>query len=87
MKDALSQSSGQGGLLDGVKGLLTSAETGGLEGLMQRFRDKDLCDTIASWIGTGENKPISQEKIQQVLETVIFSNSPRKRDYRQMRFQ
>ena len=69
LKDALSKGSGQGSLLDSVKGLLTSAETGGLEGLVQKFKDKGLGDTIASWIGTGENKPISQERIQQVLGT------------------
>jgi uncharacterized protein YidB (DUF937 family) len=67
LKGAMSQGSGPGSLLDSVKGLLTSAETGGLEGLVQKFKEKGLGDTINSWIGTGENKPITQEKIQQVL--------------------
>jgi uncharacterized protein YidB (DUF937 family) len=65
----LSKGSEHGSLLDSVKGLLTSAETGGLEGLVQKFKEKGLGDTINSWIGTGENKPISEERIKQVLGT------------------
>ncbi len=67
LKGALSGGGNQGNLLESVQHLLTSSEAGGLEGLVQKFKDKGLGDTIASWIGTGENKPISQEKIQQVL--------------------
>ncbi|HEX9021543.1 MAG TPA: YidB family protein [Nitrospirota bacterium] len=66
LKGALSGTP-QGGILEGIHGLLTSADTGGLEGLVQKFKDKGLGEVIASWIGTGENQPITQEKIQQVL--------------------
>jgi uncharacterized protein YidB (DUF937 family) len=67
IKNALSGGGNQGNLLESVQHLLTSSETGGLEGLVQKFKDKGLGDTIASWISTGENKSITQEKIQQVL--------------------
>ncbi len=67
LKSALSGGSGQSSLLDGVKDLLTNSSTGGLEGLVQRFKEKGLGDTIASWISTGENKVVTNEQIQKVL--------------------
>ncbi len=62
--------SGQGaptGLLEIVMGLLKGSESGGLEGLAQAFSDKGLGDIMSSWIGKGENLPISPEQILQVL--------------------
>ena len=67
LKGALSSGGGQSGLLDGVKDLLTSASSGGIEGLVKKFKEKGLGDTISSWIGTGENKPITGDQIHQVL--------------------
>jgi uncharacterized protein YidB (DUF937 family) len=40
---------------------------GGLSGLVQQFHDKGLGDVVSSWIGTGQNLPISAEQIQGVL--------------------
>lgn len=40
---------------------------GGLAGLIQTFHEKGLGDVVNSWVGTGQNLPISQEQIQQVL--------------------
>ena len=67
LKSVLSGGSGQSSLLDGVKDLLTNSSTGGLEGLVQRFKEIGLGDTIASWISTGENKVVTNEQIQKVL--------------------
>jgi len=67
VKSALSGGGGQGSLMESIQHLLTSSETGGLAGLVTKFKEKGLGDTIASWIGTGENLPISHDKIQQVL--------------------
>jgi uncharacterized protein YidB (DUF937 family) len=67
LKSALSGASGQSSLVDGVKDLLTNSSTNGLEGLVQRFKEKGLGDTIASWISTGENKAVTNEQIQKVL--------------------
>jgi uncharacterized protein YidB (DUF937 family) len=47
--------------------LLNKPEIGGISGLMKLFQEKGLEGIIASWIGTGENLPISSEQIQQVL--------------------
>jgi uncharacterized protein YidB (DUF937 family) len=40
---------------------------GGLSGLVQSFHDKGLGDVASSWIGTGQNLPISADQIQHVL--------------------
>ena len=40
---------------------------GGWNGLVQQFEKQGYGDKIKSWIGTGENQPISPEQIQHVL--------------------
>jgi uncharacterized protein YidB (DUF937 family) len=57
----------QGGLVDGAMGLLTNKETGGLDGLIQTFKQKGLGDVISSWVGTGNNAAITPEQVQEVL--------------------
>ncbi len=43
------------------------SESGGAEGLLNTFNEKGLGEVMSSWIGAGENLPISSEQIQQVL--------------------
>jgi uncharacterized protein YidB (DUF937 family) len=40
---------------------------GGLSGLLQNFHDKGLGGLASSWVGTGQNMPISADQIQNVL--------------------
>ena len=63
---------GQGGLVEGVLGLLTNRETGGLDGLMQSFNQQGLGDIISSWVGTGNNAPITSEQVQEVLGSDVI---------------
>jgi uncharacterized protein YidB (DUF937 family) len=63
---------GQGGLVEGVLGLLTNKETGGLDGLMQSFNQQDLGDIISSWVGTGNNDPITPDQVQEVLGSDVI---------------
>ena len=67
LKQVFSSQSSQTGLLEVITGLVKGSEGGGLEGLAQTFNEKGLGDIISSWIGTGENLPISAEQIRQVL--------------------
>ncbi|MDP4299691.1 YidB family protein [Leptothrix discophora] len=55
------------GLLEAVGGLLNNPETGGLQGLISSFESQGLGGVVQSWVGTGENLPISPEQIQSVL--------------------
>jgi uncharacterized protein YidB (DUF937 family) len=57
----------QGGLLEAVTGLLNNPQTGGLQGLIQAFEQQGLGHVISSWIGTGQNLPISADQLQAVL--------------------
>jgi uncharacterized protein YidB (DUF937 family) len=42
-------------------------QPGGLQGLMQNFHDKGLGAVASSWVGSGQNQPISSDQIHQVL--------------------
>jgi len=39
----------------------------GVNGLVEKFRERGLEETVKSWIGTGENQPISQEQVRDTL--------------------
>ena len=45
---------------------------GGLTGMMQSFRQGGLGDVISSWVGTGQNLPISADQIQRVLGSGVL---------------
>ena len=67
---ALGQAQGgaQGGaqpaLLDAVAGLLGN---GGLQDMVAKFEQGGLGHLIGSWIGSGQNLPISADQLHQVL--------------------
>ena len=42
-------------------------QPGGLQGLVQNFHDKGLGEVASSWVGSGQNMPISSDQIHQVL--------------------
>ena len=67
---------------------------GGLSGWVQSFHDKGLGGVAASWVGTGQNLPISADQIQQVLgsdqvkqlaaKAGLFVATPRRFDVRRL---
>ena len=67
LKNVFSGQDAQGGMLESIMAILKSSESGGAEGLLSTFNEKRLGEVMSSWIGTGENLPISSEQIQQVL--------------------
>jgi uncharacterized protein YidB (DUF937 family) len=57
-----------GALLPVVAGMLgNDSEHGGLGGLLEKFNQAGLGDAAKSWVGTGQNLPISADQITQVL--------------------
>lgn len=62
----------QAGLAQGVMGLLTSRETGGLEGLIQAFEQRGLGEVISSWVGNGENMAITPQQVHEVLGSNVI---------------
>lgn len=62
------------GLLKGIMDMLSNKEGGGLSGLVQSFQQKGLGDIISSWIGTGQNSPITPEQIKEGLGSETVQN-------------
>ena len=66
------------GLLDGIVGGAVGAEMvtvvngliekhGGLQGMIHQFQQQGLGSTIKSWVGNGENQPISPEEVHKAV--------------------
>ena len=66
------------GIFDGILGGVVGAamvsvlnnvieQHGGVQGIVNQFEKQGFGDTIRSWVGTGENLPISAEQLHQVL--------------------
>lgn len=66
------------GLLDGVLGGVVGAgmmsvvnhileQNGGVQGVVKQFEQKGLGATVASWVGTGPNSPVTADQIHAVL--------------------
>jgi uncharacterized protein YidB (DUF937 family) len=66
------------GLFDGVLGGIVGAgmvsvvnnlleQQGGLPGLINKFQQQGLGETVNSWVSTGHNKPISPDEVQRAL--------------------
>src|SRR5579862_403058 len=75
LMDQLSQEfqGGQGGvahpgMANAVLEMIAS-QPGGLPGLVQNFHDKGLGGLVTSWIGTGQNQPITPDQLQKVLSS------------------
>ena len=47
--------------------MIQGGASGGLQGLLERFRQHGLGDEVASWVSTGRNLPITTDDIQRVL--------------------
>ena len=52
-------------LLGVLTGLL--AQSGGIQGLLNKFTQAGHGDKVASWVSPGENKPIAPEHVEQVI--------------------
>jgi uncharacterized protein YidB (DUF937 family) len=62
------QQGGLAALIPVVTQMLSNdGQGGGLGGLMAKFQEAGLGDQISSWVGTGENLPISADQLSQVL--------------------
>lgn len=42
-------------------------QNGGLSGILEKFKQGGLGETAASWVGKGENMPVSSDQIASVL--------------------
>ena len=55
-------------LMQAVLGLVSNpGQNGGLQSVLAKFQEAGFGDKLASWIGQGENLPISADQVRQVL--------------------
>ena len=57
----------QGGMAQVAAEMFT--QNGGLSGILEKFKSGGMGDQAASWVGKGENLPISAEQISSVIGT------------------
>ena len=55
------------GLADAILALVNDPQSGGLRGLIGAFEQQGLGGIVSSWIGTGQNQPVSAEQVQSAL--------------------
>ena len=68
-----------GGLAGALGGLLANnGEVGGLGGLVSKFEQAGMGDVIGSWIGKGENQPVSDGQLQDALGSDVVSGLSQK---------
>ncbi len=61
--------SGKAGGEGGMAGMLGNVmtEAGGLEGMGEKFKQGGLGNVFSSWVGTGANKPVTGDQLQNIL--------------------
>jgi uncharacterized protein YidB (DUF937 family) len=64
-----------GGLASVLGGLLANdGGQGGLGGLVSKFEQAGLGNVVSSWVGSGQNLPISADQLQNVLGSDAVSS-------------
>ena len=66
------QNGGLGNILGGL--LANNSELGGLGGLVEKFQQNGMGDIVNSWIGHGENLPVSADQIASALGSGPLAN-------------
>jgi len=68
------QSQQHAGALSMILNYINSPQVGGIAGLQKMFEEKGLGSIISSWIGTGQNLPVSADQLQNVLHGGALEN-------------
>lgn len=55
-------------LVQAALSMLNQSQNGGLQGLIHTFQNAGLGELVGSWVGTGQNLPISAKQIQHALD-------------------
>ncbi|MCF3947630.1 YidB family protein [Acidiphilium iwatense] len=69
---------GSGGVAGQLMGVLQQNGISGVSGLVQQFEQNGLGAHVASWVGSGENLPISADQVQQVLGSPVIASIAQK---------
>jgi uncharacterized protein YidB (DUF937 family) len=55
------------GVHGAIQDVLGLNQAGGVAGLLEQFAANGMAEHVQSWIGTGQNLPITAEQVQQIL--------------------
>lgn len=64
----------QGGQLGGILEVLSGLDAQGVGGVVESFRQNGLGEIVSSWVGSGENLPISPEQVAQGLGSDLLAS-------------
>jgi len=67
------QQGGQGALIAAALEFINN-QPGGLNGLIQRFHENGAGEIVNSWVGNGENQPVSADTLHNVLGSEAVTN-------------
>ena len=65
----LGQQSEHAGALPAIMGYINSPQIGGIAGLQKMFQQGGLGEVFSSWVGSGQNQPVSADALQNVLHS------------------
>jgi len=61
------EGSGKLDIMSIITGLLGGQGGAGLDGLVKQFTEKGLGDVVSSWVGKGDNAPVTPEQVKDVF--------------------
>jgi len=76
MKDFAGKNTQATGLVSGLQNFVT--QSGGINGLKAKFEKEGAGSIIQSWIGTGQNLPISKEQVEKVMGNQFIQDVAKK---------
>ena len=64
--------------LTAILGYVNSPQVGGIAGLQKMFQQGGLGGVFSSWLGSGQNMPVSADQLQNVLHSGAFQEVAQK---------
>lgn len=66
--------------LAAIMSYINSPQVGGIAGLQRMFQQGGLGNIVSSWIGTGQNLPVSASQLQNVLHSGALQQAAQQSD-------
>ncbi|HET9147537.1 MAG TPA: YidB family protein [Acetobacteraceae bacterium] len=76
--DDISRMAGGGGIAGELMGVLDQHGISGVSGIVQQFEQSGMGNHAASWVGNGENLPVSADQVRQALGNPVVESIARK---------
>lgn len=80
LQDVLGKLGGNRGHQGGIDNVQQLFGGGGLQGIVQTLNNKGMGPQVQSWIGSGQNQPISGSDIQRVVDPAKLQQMAQQQD-------